>query len=42
LNLFSFVPFTELLMPMIATFGGCGLFVGILGSWASIRKFMDV
>ena len=42
LNLFSFVPFTELLLPMIATFGGCGLFVGILGSWASIRKFMDV
>ena len=42
LNLFKFVPFTELLLPMIATFGGCGLFVGILGSWASIRKFMDV
>ena len=42
LNLFNFVPFTELLIPMIATFGGCGLFVGILGSWASIRKFMDV
>ncbi len=42
LNLFSFVPFTELLLPMIATFGGCGLFVGILGSWASIRKFLDV
>ena len=42
LNLFKFVPFTELLIPMIATFGGCGLFVGILGSWTSIRKFMDV
>ena len=42
LNLFSFVPFTELLLPMVATFGGCGLFVGILGSWTSIRKFMDV
>ena len=42
LNLFSFVPFTELLVPMIATFGTCGLFVGILGSWTSIRKFMDV
>jgi len=27
---------------MIATFGACGLFVGILGSWTSIRKFMDV
>ena len=42
LNLFSFVPFTELLLPMIATFGACGLFVGVLGSWTSIRKFMDV
>ena len=42
LNLFSFVPFTELLIPMIATFGACGLFVGVLGSWTSIRKFMDV
>ena len=42
LQLFSFVPFTELLLPMIATFGACGLFVGILGSWTSIRKFMDV
>ena len=42
LNLFSFVPFSELLLPMIATFGACGLFVGVLGSWTSIRKFMDV
>ena len=42
LNLFSFVPFTDLLLPMIATFGACGLFVGILGSWTSIRKFLDV
>ena len=42
LNLFKFVPFTELLLPMVATFGACGLFVGILGSWTSIRKFMDV
>ena len=42
LNLFSFVPFSELLVPMVTTFGGCGLFVGILGSWTSIRKFMDV
>ena len=42
LNLFKFVPFDTLLLPMIATFGACGLFVGILGSWTSIRKFMDV
>ena len=42
LRLFSFVPFQELLIPMIATFAAAGLFVGIVGSWTSIRKFMDV
>jgi len=42
LRLFSFVPFDELLMPMVATFVAAGLFVGIVGSWTSIRKFMDV
>ena len=42
LQLFSFVEFQELLIPMVATFGAAGLFVGILGSWTSIRKFMDV
>jgi len=42
LRIFSFVPFTELLWPMIATFAAAGLFVGIVGSWTSIRKFMDV
>ena len=42
LNLFSFVPFTELLWPMIGTFVAAGLFVGIVGSWTSIRKFMNV
>ena len=42
LQLFNFVPFTELLLPMIVTFVAAGLFVGILGSWTSIRKFMDV
>lgn len=42
LQLFSFVPFEELLVPMIATFCFAGLFVGIIGSWTSIRKFMDV
>ncbi|MBQ3252436.1 MAG: permease-like cell division protein FtsX [Oscillospiraceae bacterium] len=42
LQLFSFVPFKELLLPMIITFTAAGLFVGILGSWTSIRKFMDV
>ena len=42
LNLLDFVPFTDLLWPMVATFGAAGLFVGIFGSFASIRKFLDV
>ena len=43
LRLFSFVPsFTRLLWPMIGTFSAAGMFVGIVGSWNSIRKFMDV
>lgn len=42
LKLFNFVPFSDLLVPMICTFVAAGLFVGIMGSWASIRKFMDV
>ena len=42
MKLFQFVPFTELLWPMIATFVAAGLFVGVVGSWTSIRKFMDV
>ena len=42
LKLFSFVPFTQLLTPMVATFAAAGFFVGILGSWTSIRKFMNV
>ena len=42
LRLFSFVPFDELLIPMVATFAAAGLFVGVVGSWTSIRKFMDV
>lgn len=42
LQLFNFVPFQELLLPMVATFTAAGMFVGIVGSWTSIRKFMDV
>jgi len=42
LQLFSFVPFEELLLPMVGTFFAAGLFVGIVGSWTSIRKFMAV
>ena len=42
LQLFSFVPFQELLIPMVATFAAAGMFVGIVGSWSSIRRFLDV
>jgi cell division transport system permease protein len=42
LQLFSLVDFQELLIPMVATFAAAGLFVGIVGSWTSIRKFMNV
>ena len=42
LNLFKLAPFTDLLLPMICTFGAAGLFVGVVGSWTSIRKFMNV
>jgi len=27
---------------MVCVFAGAGLFVGIVGSWTSIRKFMNV
>ena len=43
LNMLNFVAFDEkLLGPMITVFAGAGLLVGVLGSWFSIRKFMDV
>ena len=42
LQLFKFVPFEELLIPMIITFSATGMFVGIVGSWTAIRKFMNV
>ena len=42
LQLFTLVPFQELLIPMAIVFGAAGMFVGIVGSWTSIRKFMDV
>ncbi len=40
--LLNFVPFQELLLPMVLIFGAAGLFVGVVGSWTSIRKFLDV
>ena len=42
MGLFSFVPFQELLVPMVVTFAAAGLFVGVVGSISAIRKFMDV
>ena len=42
LQLFSFVSFQQLLIPMMVVFGGAGVFVGLVGSGTAIRKFMDV
>ena len=42
LQLFTFVSFQELLIPMVIVFAAAGMFVGIVGSWTSIRKFMNV
>ncbi len=42
LGLFSFVPFVELLVPMLVTFSVAGLFVGIVGSLMAIRRFLNV
>ena len=42
LNMFKFVPFQQLLVPMVCVFAGTGFAVGVLGSWSSIRKFMNV
>lgn len=42
LQLLKFVPFQQLWLPMSVVFFAAGLFVGIVGSWTSIRKFMDV
>jgi cell division transport system permease protein len=42
LKLFNFVPFEQLLLPMVLTFAAAGMFVGVFGSWISIRKFLNV
>ncbi|MBR6120730.1 MAG: permease-like cell division protein FtsX [Oscillospiraceae bacterium] len=42
LQLFNIVPFREVFLPMVLTFGVAGLFVGMFGSVMSIRKFLDV
>ena len=42
LQLFTFDPIQELLIPMVAVFAAAGMFVGFVGSWSSIRRFLDV
>ena len=42
LKMFKFVPFTDMLLLVAAVFAGAGLFVGIVGGWISIRKFLKV
>ena len=42
LQLFTFVSFQELLIPMVVVFAAAGMFVGIVGTWTSSRKFMNV
>lgn len=42
LNFINLVPFSKLLVPMVLTFTVAGLFVGIVGSLSSIRKFLNV
>lgn len=42
LKMFKLVPFTDMFMIVAAVFAGAGLFVGIVGGWVSIRKFLKV
>lgn len=42
LPMISFVPFADLKTPMIALCAAAGLFVGMVGSWSSIRRFLKV
>ena len=42
LQLFSIIPFQNILWPMVIVFGAASMFVGIFGSVMSIRKFLDV
>jgi len=42
MELFTLVPFEQLLYPMAIVFCAAGMFVGILGSHTSIRKFLNV
>ena len=42
LKMLQFVPFREMLTILAAIFAAAGLFVGIVGGWVSIRKFLKV
>ena len=42
LKMFNFVPFEEMFVMVAAVFTVAGLFVGIVGGWISIRKFLKV
>ena len=42
LKFFNLVPFEQIMWPIAWIFAAAGLFVGVVGSWTSIRKFMDV
>ena len=41
-TLLTMVPFTQLMLPMLVIFAGTGMFVGVVGSFASIRRFLKV
>ncbi len=40
--LLTMVPFTQVIVPMLVIFAGTGMFVGVVGSFASIRRFLKV
>jgi len=40
--LLTMVPFSQVMVPMLVVFAGVGMFVGVVGSFASIRRFMKV
>ena len=42
LQMFRFVPFSEILLPMVGIFALAGAAVGFVGSWTSIQKYMNV
>ena len=42
LKMFKFVPFTDMAALIAIIFAGAGLFVGIVGGWTSIKKFLKV